>query len=256
MFSRLSLNYWPTSFVVKFMFLLCAMSYPNDFFCGQKLNRLVSCKIVNLQEEETYLGNNGLHWHGRGTWTWACSCTAISAAFVAIRALASWTLVFGLLQMLLKSALQVSDLLHQTLFELILANSLRLLLGVEMRLSVTFSSLLGRNSLSSRWLARALGCSNFLVLHEVLKWLVGLWITPFRLIYLLYEIWQTLNVLTGWVLHAQSGTRARASFWNCLCRLDFVWRWHYLCMALCMTRAYFEVWVKDMLVWGQGLCLH
>jgi len=111
--------------------------------------------------------------------------------------------LLGLFEMLLQPALQVAYLLHETLLELILADSLRLV-------SVLFGSF------SAWWLAGALrGTHNLLLLFQVLQRLIYLLIASLRLIDLFDEVGQPLDVLTRRVLHADGASRARPRLMRC-----------------------------------------
>ena len=101
--------------------------------------------------------------------------------------------------MLLEAVLQVPDFVHQVLFELVLAHRW---------LQLIFRNFLSALRLAARRLASPLVAGHLLLLLQVLNGFVDLVFRPLRLVNLLDEVRETLDVLAGRVLHAHADLTA------------------------------------------------
>ena len=152
-------------------------------FSAQEIQLSILLAGLGWIIQNTYLGNKGLHGLRGTARPGSCLGSLIAAPLVAVGPVSLRALLLGLLEVLLQTALQVADLLHQALLELVLADGL-------WRLLIFSCPAIG--SLRSSWLAQTfVSCSagNFLLLFEVLERLVNLvLVTALRLIGLLDEI--------------------------------------------------------------------
>ena len=158
------------------------------------------------------------------------------------------TALVGLLDVLLQTALQRSNLLHQTLLKLALIdpNRRRLLRLAITRLLVdiaqrgchqtSVATFLGR-SFRARWLAGTFTLSDFLLLAQIAHRLVDELVVALRSAAdLLDEVGETLHVLAGRVLHCRlrlhdpEGSPAWCCLATVILLLHFCVVWKRLCV--------------------------